>query len=384
MTDTLNINRDELISIRQHLHSIAEVSGEEKQTVAYIEEQLKALEPDQIVTGVAEYGIVATFDGKQSGPELLFRAELDGLPIPETINLSYGSKREGKSHKCGHDGHMAILLGLARQLSGKRPEQGKVHVMFQSAEETGQGAQWMLDDKKFDSFNPDFVFALHNLPGFPKGTVVLKDAVFASASTGFIARLEGQTSHAGHPEDGNSPAQAVSSMIDSLSVLPTRCVGLNRAALSTVIHARLGNVAFGTTPGSAEVMATLRAHQSEDLDRMVDTAQTISRGIAETWGLELETETVEEFRAVTNDEKANEIIRTVCRDSGLKITEMDEPFPWSEDFGRFTEKFTGALAGLGAGEKQPQLHSRNYDFPDEIIEEGITLFFGIVNHLLKK
>ena len=377
-----SIDIDEIKGIRQRLHSLAEVAGEESETADYVQQVLKKTKPDHIQTGIGGNGIIATYNGGEEGEELMFRAELDALPIPETITPKYASVNKGKSHKCGHDGHMAIILGLAHLLEKKRPQKGKIHLLFQPAEETGQGAQWMLDDPQLGDYQPDYVFALHNLPGYNRNTVVVRDDIFASASTGFIARLEGKTSHAGHPEDGNSPAPAVSTLIDALNSLPTRCAGLNAAALVTVIHARLGEVAFGTTPGYAEVMATIRAHRDEHLDNMLQTAQMVAEGTAASWGLMLETETTEHFKAITNNNEANDLIRKSAGNIGCEVFKKETPFPWSEDFGRFTETFKGALFGIGAGEKQYQLHHRQYDFPDEILENGIRIFSGIIDDRL--
>lgn len=382
MTGAPSIDFSEVINIRQRLHAMAEVSGEETETAGYVRQLLEETGPDELLTEVGGNGIIAGYHGEEKGEVLMFRAELDALPIPETITPEYASENKGKSHKCGHDGHMAILIGLARKLQARRPQKGKVYLLFQPAEETGEGAEWVIRDSRFKKCNPDYVFALHNLPGYDENTVILRDDVFASASTGFIARLKGQTSHAGHPEDGNSPAPAFSSLIDALNTLPSRCSGLNEAALVTVIHARLGEVAFGTTPGYAEVMATLRAHSDELLEQMLQTAQMVAEGTAGAWGLELESERTEHFKAVVNNSSANELIRQSIKQNGLEELNIEEPFPWSEDFGRFTELYPGALLGLGAGIDHPQLHHRKYDFPDQLIEKGVALFSGIVDNQL--
>lgn len=378
-----SIDIDKVKGIRQKLHSIAELSGEEEQTARYVEKLLKETGADNIQSGIGGNGIIATYLGTdEEGEEIMFRAELDALPIPETINPDYASVKKGTSHKCGHDGHMAILLGLAELLKQQRPKKGKVHLLFQPSEETGQGAQWMIEDPEFQAYQPDFIFALHNLPGYKQNTILLRDEIFASASTGFIARLEGKTSHAGHPEDGNSPAPAISSLIDAFNSLPSRCTSLHRAALVTVIHARLGEVAFGTTPGYGEVMATMRSYYDEDLENMLQTAQMVAEGTAGAWGLHLETETTENFKAVTNDAEANALIRNSAGNYGSEFLQRETPFPWSEDFGRFTELFKGALFGIGSGEKHPQLHHRQYDFPDAIIEKGMRIFSGIIDERL--
>ncbi|MDZ7657812.1 amidohydrolase [Fodinibius sp.] len=374
----------ELKKLRYQLHAAAEISGEEHQTAEIITDFLLATNPDELQTNIGGHGITATYDSKEAGPHLLIRCELDGLPISDQIKAVYQSKTEGIGHKCGHDGHMAIVGGMAKLLGNKRPKAGKVTLLFQPAEETGEGAQRVIKDSKFKDLAPDYYFALHNLPGFPKHQVVAKNDTFAAASVGLIIRFDGATAHAAHPEEGNSPALAVAQTIQSFSAVPQFQVPLEQSAKVTVIHAVLGERAFGTSPGQGTVMATLRTYDDDLLAKLKDHCIQIAKGHADTYNLGLDIEWVEEFPATVNNDKAVQIIESAAGQVGSEIHHKKEPFSWSEDFGHFTKDHKGAMFGLGAGENHPALHAQTYDFPDEIIVTGISMFMQIINEAIDR
>ena len=379
-----DIDINELVNLRHELHALAEVSGEEENTSQKILSFLKSTNPNEIIEGLGGHGILARYRGEEEGPSILIRCELDALPIPEENDFDYVSKNKETGHKCGHDGHMAIVCGLARLLGQADLSRGEVLLLFQPAEETGQGARRVLDDEQFKGINPDLVFALHNLPGYEKHQIVVKENTFAAASIGLIMRLKGQTSHAAHPEEGNSPAPAMSHLIQDISALPQFYAPLNKAAKATVIHARLGERAFGTSPGYAEVMATLRTYEDETMEILKQKAIEIAEGVSQTYNLGLETEWVESFSATVNDDRAVEVVRKVAKEHALSVLEKEDPFSWSEDFGHFTNVHAGAMFGLGAGNEQPALHASDYDFPDELIETGVKMFAGIVDQCVSE
>ncbi|MGK7371752.1 MAG: M20/M25/M40 family metallo-hydrolase, partial [Candidatus Halalkalibacterium sp. M3_1C_030] len=182
MLNLKDINIEALTELRHHLHSIAELSGKEEQTAGKITEFLNATNPDKLIRRLGGHGILATYKGEKEGPTILIRCELDALPIPEENDFDYLSKNENTGHKCGHDGHMAMVCGLAQLLGNNKPKSGEVMLLFQPAEETGQGAQRVLSDEKFSNINPDWVFALHNLPGYEKHQIVVREQTFAAAS----------------------------------------------------------------------------------------------------------------------------------------------------------------------------------------------------------
>ncbi len=259
------LNIDELIKLRKELHRNPELASKEKNTSERIKNFITQFNPDEIITNIAGNGIAFIFIGKEKGKTILFRSELDALPISEQNEFEYKSAVENVSHKCGHDGHMTILCGLASLFKNKKPKKGKVVLLFQPAEETGEGAAKVMKDKKFEKIKLDYVFALHNLPGYPAGSVIIKNGTFASASKGIIIKLLGKTSHASEPENGITPTPAVASIIQKLPLITKEINKLNQFSLITIIHVRIGDVAFGTTPGYAEIMATLRSYHDEDM-----------------------------------------------------------------------------------------------------------------------
>jgi amidohydrolase len=363
-----------LINLRHTLHQNPEIAGEESATADRILAFFAKLNPDHTLTDLGGRGLAFVFNGKKAGLRSLFRAELDALPIQEIGDSTYKSQIEGKAHLCGHDGHMTILCGLGEKLAAQRPESGEVILLFQPAEETGEGARRILNDPQFQQIRPDFAFALHNLPGFPLHQVVTRKGTFAAGSTGMTISLTGKTSHAAHPDAGINPAQAIAHLIKVLPNLPDR---LENFALVTIIHAELGSLAFGTSAGKGSLSLTIRAFDQADLESLIHRIKAEANGIAALDKLGCDISLVESFAVSTNDPKAAEIAEGVLKALHIEAIQKPEPFRWSEDFGLFSQSCPSYLFGLGAGESCPQLHEPTYDFPDELIESGIRIFEGI-------
>ena len=193
----------------------------------------------------------------------MFRSELDALPIHELSAVPHASVVPGKSHMCGHDGHTAILAALGRQLGRRRPARGRIVLMFQPAEETGNGAAGVVGDPRFGEIAPDFAFSLHNMPGLPFGEVRLKPGVVNCASRGMRIVLEGKTAHSSMPETGVSPMMAVSRLLPALTGLGGGTFADDDFGMVTVTHVLMGEPVFGIAPGHAEVRATLRTRRDE-------------------------------------------------------------------------------------------------------------------------
>lgn len=368
----------ELSKFRKTLHQYPELSGLEVETAKKVLEFFKDLNPDQTFTALGGTGLAFVFKGREEGPTSLFRCELDGLPIHEENSIKHVSTIPGKSHVCGHDGHMAIISGLGIELSKNRPKRGKVILLFQPAEETGEGAKAVIEDPKFRNLKPDFAFALHNLPTFETGQIIIKKGAFAAASTGMIIHYKGRNSHSAHPEAGNSPAEAMAKTIVALEKLPD---AMKKFTLVTVIHAQLGEIAFGTTPGEATVRATLRAFENETRDLLVAYAEKLCMQIAKEYNLEVKFDYSEVFAATHNDPEAWEFGNEAAKKLKLKTKHIRIPFRWSEDFGLFSSHTKTLLFGLGSGKNQPQLHEPNFDFPDELLPTGVSIFREIIRQI---
>ncbi len=371
-----------LIKLRRDLHATPELSDNEQQTARRITHFFHQFRPDELISPLGSNGIAFLFDSGRPGPTVAFRCELDAIPIQEENDFAYRSKIPGVSHKCGHDGHMAIMAGFGHLISLDRPKQGRIILIFQPAEETGQGAVAVVEDPKFKNFSADFVFALHNLPGYPLGAVLLKPGTINCASRGMIVRLAGRASHAAWPEDGLSPASPMCDLIEALAKLPSSAALNQFYSKVTVVHARLGDPAFGLSPGYAEVMATLRSETDHGLSILVERAVGLVKDKAAGANLGYEISWAEAFVASSNDPVACEIVQKASIAAGAEVISLDAALPVSEDFGQFSARIPGAMFGLGAGEKSTSLHQADYDFPEKLIEIGSNVFMEIARLLV--
>ncbi|MDO5603956.1 MAG: amidohydrolase [Paracoccus sp. (in: a-proteobacteria)] len=370
----------ELTDLRRSLHRRPELSGQETATAAGIAAILRDLGADQIITGIGGAGVVAMFRGPAPGPVTMFRAELDALPIPEAPGRDHRSIHEGVAHLCGHDGHMAGLIGLARLLARRRPARGAVMVLFQPAEETGAGAAAMISDAALPGF--DYGFAIHNFPGLPLGRALLGAGVIACASVGMQLLLSGATSHASEPEKARTPAPAIAAITPALAAL-SRGAGAAGPGfrLATVTHLRMGVPAFGITPGEAEIRAVLRAHDDDGLAALRAQATGIARQAAQAHDLDITISWHEHFAASVNDPQATAILARAAAAAGISLSAEHLPMRASEDFGRFGAGGRTAMILMGAGADHPPLHAQDYDYPDALIAPSVGLLARVAGEL---
>ena len=369
-------------NLRRELHANPELPGRERETAERVAGFIRKTAPDEMVTGLGGHGLTAVYEGRDDGPTLLLRAELDALPVPESGEREHRSRNDGVSHACGHDGHTAILAATAGRLERVPPARGRVVLLFQPAEETGQGARAVVTDPEFAPLRPDLAFAVHNLPGLPVGRVFVRSGPMALGSVAASVRLRGESAQAGYPDRARSPAPATAMLIERLSDIAGTAATDDPFALATVTHARVGERALGTTPGEAEVVVTVRAGGEAALDALKRAVEALAAEAAGRWDLEHDISWEEEFPVTANSPEAVEIAARAARRAGLDVEELDEPFRWSEDFGWFTKLSAAALVGMGAGEDLVPLHHTGYDFPDELITPGADLLQGIVQDVL--
>lgn len=371
-------NIQKIVQLRKELHKYPEVSGKEEKTaeriIRFFDENCA---PTKTITNIGGHGIVFEFDSGNPGKSVLFRSELDALPIDEVNTFDYRSKIEGVSHKCGHDGHASILAYLGVMLSENKLKKGKVYLLYQPAEETGEGAAKMLADEKMKSITPDYVFALHNLPGFERGAIVLKKNVFASASAGVIINLDGKTSHAAEPEKGINPAYTVGSILKFTENYKGSIDKKQKLKLITPVGIIVGKGAFGTSAGHAELKFTIRAAENKDFEDIKNALENETVKNASEYKLKRTIDYTEVFPSTKNNTACIEMTKQAANRIKSELIEIDAPFKWSEDFGHFTSAYKGALFGLGAGIEHPAIHNPDYDFPDELLEKGASVFYEI-------
>jgi amidohydrolase len=379
--ENLNPSILALTLLRKELHQYPEVSGKEKETAKKIISFLENYPPDEIKTNLGGHGIAAIYKSGKPGKHVLFRCELDALPIEEINSFDHRSKLKGVSHKCGHDGHMTILCGLAIELHNNRPETGAVILLFQPAEEDGSGAEKVFNDINF-TFKPDFAFALHNLPGFPSHQIVVKEGTFSCAVNSIIIKLKGKTAHAGEPENGVNPALAIASIINQFNGHIQSDITKENYCLLTPIYINMGKKAYGVSAGSGEVHFTVRSDSNIQMKKIEQSLEKVAKTVAEEFKLQSQISWTQHFQANENNEAAVNYIRQSAAINHFDLMEKENPFTWGEDFGLFTQQFPGAMFGLGSGKNTAALHNPDYDFPDEIIATGVAMFYQISKQIL--
>ena len=378
-----NADIAELTDWRRVLHRFPEVSGEEQATAARVVTELAGTRPDQVVTGLGGHGVAAIWTGAAAGETVLFRAELDALPIDEVGQPDWRSTVAGKGHMCGHDGHMTILMALARLISRQRPATGRVILLFQPAEEDGSGAAAVLADPRFAGLKPDWAFALHNMPGLPFGHASLRAGTMMCASQGMRVQLTGKTAHASMPETGTSPVDAVARLIPALLALGPGGVLDEAFRMVTITHARIGEAAFGISPGYGELWVKLRTRDDGPMAALRAEAEALVRAEAARDGLQVACLTRDDFAATVNDPDAITRLTTALDALNIPHTDRNLPLRGSEDFGRFGGDGTKmAMMFLGSGATCPQLHNPDYDFPDALIPLGARLFQRVMTDIL--
>lgn len=355
--------------VRHQLNAHPGLSGEEAYAHDMVTKCLRAYAECKVNEHVGGYGVVAVFGDRAELPTIAFRADTDALPIG------------GVSHRCGHDGHTAILLRVADLISQDRELYSKCNIMliFQPEEETGKGAQKILESGIMQRYDIKAVYGLHNIPGEPIGRVVSSIDTFAAASVGLKYRLCGRQTHASTPEKGINPGLAVAEIINRFATYAGGKTTLEEFSQSTLIGVRVGEEAYGTSAGEGEVMFTLRALTNKRMEQLRKEADEIVAEVSVREGLSWTVEEHDRFNATENNAELAEELERTLRAGGYEVKRMEKPFRWSEDFANYLMSYPGVFFGIGSGEGCHELHHPEYDFPDELTEPAAEAMMLVVS-----
>ncbi len=364
-------NLEKVISFRHEIHRYPELSLQEKETIARIRSFL--LENTSMEVIDCDGWLYAVKKGTDPNAEpIAFRADMDALPMDETIDLSYASQNKGVSHKCGHDGHCAALCGLALELD-QRDISKTAYLIFQPAEEVGAGAkkcQALIMEKGIRE-----IYAFHNLSGYPEGTVVYRSGLTQPASEGMEIRFAGVPSHASAPEEGRNPSEAISKIVLYIEDLLKEIY--HGMVLCTVTGIRVGSGDFGISPGEGTLRLTLRAEYESDLDALKNKIQAYALQVAEQAGLRTEFQYFDYFPETKNSDFGIDRVLAAAKELQIPTFEMQELWRASEDFGYYLKACEGAMFYIGNGEIWPALHTKEYDFNDHILETAVDVFANL-------
>lgn len=372
-----------LVALRKDLHQHPELSGEEKQTAKRIQDFLTSNGATDIITNIGGNGFAAVITFSSEGPVIAIRCEIDALPIDEVNEFAHRSLFKGVSHKCGHDGHTAIVSGLVFWLKQQSFRLGKVILLFQPAEEIGTGAEAVLKDTRFLQLNPDYIFALHNLPGEEVNTIIQIHNVFSATVQSMSIHLNGKIAHASEPENGINPAIAIAELIQAFDKLNLPNTADAAFTLLTPVYINLGEKAYGISAGEGELHYTFRTWTEKEMQKLKANLQGIISEVCKKHLLQFSINWFDYFPAVVNDDECNTLIAQAANTHGLRTVIKPTPIKWGDDFGWFSKKYKTGFFGLGAGLTTPALHHNDYDFPDELISTGVKMFTEIIKEILE-
>ncbi len=377
----------EMTEWRRDLHAHPELSMQESRTSAVVQAKLREFGVDEIITGMAEHGVVGVIRGGPGDRAIGLRADMDALPIQEETGVPYASVNPGAMHACGHDGHTTMLLGAAKYLAETRNFDGTVYVIFQPAEEFEGGADKMVKDGLFERCPMDQVYGLHNWPQAPAGTFLWRQGPVMAAVGWFEITVTGKGSHGAFPHQGVDSIMVAAQIINALQTIVSRTIEPIEGGVVSVGHISGGD-APNILPERVFMKGTARWFKPSVGDKIEASIFRIATGIAASFGASAEVKFTRHAPATVNDEDAATLaMRAAASVSGeAKVRHMSEPTMGGEDFAYMLEAKQGAylMLGGGRGPDEPLLHHPRYDFNDEILPVGASWYATLSEQLLPR
>lgn len=385
LTERIRTLHPKLTAIRRDIHAHPELGFQERRTAALVAKHLREWNIE-VSEGLGGTGVIGTLRGRRAGSNTIgIRADMDALPILEQTGLPYASTNIGTMHACGHDGHTAILLGAARCLAEDPDFAGTVHFIFQPAEEGLGGATAMLEDKLFERFPCDAVYALHNHPGLDVGKLGTRTGPLAAAVGKFDVTFRGPGGHGGlAPHKTVDLSIVLAHYLLALQTIVPRNISASDMAVISAGHIQSnGNhISFSVMPSEIRVSGTMRCFTA-DIQAIIERrVSELATAIAQMHGAAADIEVSWPFPPLVNTkDQVDAAIEAAGRALGPEnvITDMT-PIMAGEDFAFMLQRRPGAMLCLGSGpdaNKRNMLHSPFYDFNDAIIPYGVALWVNL-------
>jgi hippurate hydrolase len=370
----------EMTEWRRHLHRFPELKFDCHNTAAFIIDRLRAAGVDEIHAGIAQSGIVALINGRGPGPTIGLRADMDALPITEVTGCAHASTVPGRMHACGHDGHVAMLLGAAQYLAETRNFAGRAALIFQPAEEDGGGGEVMVREGIMDRFGIAQVYGIHNAPNVPFGHMLTNPGPLMAAVDTATVTVRGRGGHGATPHECVDPIVAVVAMVQAVQTIVTRNVSaLDEVVVSvTQIHA---GTASNIIPEEAWFCATIRSFSPDVRAALRKRFHEIVDGHAAAFGVVAHLDYDWGYPATVNTPVEAGFAAEVAREIAVAVNDRAPREMGSEDFSYMLEARPGAYLFLGSG-PGAGLHHPAYDFNDEVAPVGASFFARLVERAL--
>jgi len=382
-----------VVAIRRDLHAHPELSFHEERTSEVVAQAL-ADWGIEVHRGLATTGLVGVIRNGNSGRAVGLRADMDALPVTERNTFAHASRHPGRMHACGHDGHTAMLLAAARQLARQRDFDGTVYLVFQPAEEGGGGAQKMIDDGLFERFPMEAIFGAHNWPGLAAGQFALKSGPCFASSSEFRITIRGKGSHAAMPHLGIDPVPVACQLVQAFQTIVSRNKRPVEPGVISVTMINAGE-ANNVVPDTVTMEGTVRTFTLETLDLIESRMRALAGQLCAAFDAGCEFEFFRNYPPTINHPAETEFVRRVMTEvAGAANVHEFEPTMGAEDFSFFLQKLPGCyfLIGNGDGAHRASghglgpcmLHNPSYDFNDELIPFGATLWVRLAEAWLAR
>jgi amidohydrolase len=374
--------RDELVSRRRDFHQHPELAFEEVRTAGIVADELRKLGLE-VQTGIGKTGVIGVLDGADDGPTVLVRADMDALPIDEANEVEYASTVAGKMHACGHDGHTAIALGVAKLFASQREHiAGRIKFVFQPAEEVGGGAKAMIADGALHNPRPDVSLGLHLWNDLPVGMVSVADGPTMAATSDFTIELTGQGGHGAQPNKTVDPVICAAHITTALQTIVSRNADPLDAAVVSVTQIHTGT-AMNIIPQTATMTGTFRTYRQQTRDLVQERIRELATHTAAAFGCEVSVQIDHHTEPVVNDPD----VVTRVRRAFHKVGKSEADFAYertmgAEDVGEFMTDIPGMYFFLGSANPERNLnfahHHPRFDFDEDVLPQGVALLSAAV------
>ncbi|MEO6725102.1 MAG: amidohydrolase [Blastocatellia bacterium] len=380
--------RQKLIEQRRDFHVNPELSNREERTAKVVAERLRALGLDEVKTGIGKHGVVALLKGKLPGGVVAVRADMDALPIQETLDVAYKSKNPGVKHACGHDLHMTVELGVAEVLSKMRDRiHGTIKFIFQPAEEgppVGErgGAPLMIEEGCLDNPRPSAIFGLHVMPNIEVGQIGVNSGPAMASSDRFSITLRGKKVHGAYPHDGIDTVVVAAECVTALQTIRSRRINTQEPLVITLGSIHGGN-RFNIITDEVKLEGTMRTLNEEVRAKAMEMMKQTLAGITSAYGASYELEFGNNNPVTYNDPALVEATLPIMkRILGEKNVTFPLPQMGAEDFSAYQKVIPGFFYFLGVGNKlkgiTAMVHTPEFDADEESLVIGVKLMSNIL------
>jgi amidohydrolase len=374
-----------LKEIRHQIHTYPELRYEENVTAAFIKHELEKMDLT-VLEGIGKTGVVAVLDSGKEGKTVALRADMDALPIQEETHVPYQSKYPGKMHACGHDGHVASLIGVAKILNAMKDSfSGKIKFIFQPAEEGGAGALAMIKDGVLENPSVDVIFGYHNYPKIPTGNILARAGCTMYGNTEFSIQIHGKGGHAAIPELSINPIVVSSIVIQTISQIMTQYAENTEPTVITITQISSG-VATNVIPDLATLSGTIRAASSEKSKQVQNNIRSALSGIEKEFQVTIDLHCEEIYPPTINSKLETDFVLSQAKIlfGESKVAIKPASGRASEDFSYFLQQVPGCYFFIGNGENSASCHNSSYNFNDDVLPVAVELMSHLAITYLNK